>query len=79
MKEFTQARGSGRYNITYQTGFSFHCLGHVPGFGYRKGGGSKIIYSKIQPNLVLCYSHEWYGQRHDVFGAPLGLEEEAKD
>ena len=61
--------------VTYQTGFLFHRLGHAPGLGLfgTERGGVKNYISKIQPNLVLCYSHEWYGQRHDVFGPrPLG-------
>ena len=44
---------------TYQTGFSFDCLGHAPGVGHGGtveggggGGGVKNVFSKIQPDLV---------------------------
>ena len=43
---------NGRYK-TYQTGFSFGCLGHAPGVGLevqRGVGGS--FFSEIQPDLV---------------------------
>ena len=41
--------------ITYQTGFSFGCLGQAQGWdlGVPWGvGGKKIIFSEIQPDLV---------------------------
>ena len=40
---------------TYQTGFSFHRLGHDPGVGLRGTmgvGGSKNFFPQIQPDLV---------------------------
>ena len=40
---------------TYQTGFSFGCLGHAPGVGLKGtvgGWGSKNVFSEIQPDLV---------------------------
>ena len=47
---------------TYQTGFSFGCLGHAPavGLGGTSGGGGgggglsgqKIFFSEIQPDLL---------------------------
>ena len=40
--------------------------------GWYRGVGVKIIFSKIQSNLV-CESHEWHVQRHNIFGPhPLG-------
>ena len=41
---------------TYQTGFSFHRLGHAPGVGLRGTMGGwgvkKKLFSEIQPDLV---------------------------
>ena len=40
--------------ITYQMGFSFGRLGHVPGLGLVGAGGGvqKLNISEMQPNLV---------------------------
>ena len=46
---------------TYQTGFSFGCLGHAPGVGFGGtvgGWGGQHFSSEIQPDLV-CESLTW--------------------
>ena len=59
-------------------GFSFGRLDHAPGDGTLGGnggwgGGQKIYFSEIQPNLVCDYSYEWHVQRHNILGPrPLG-------
>ena len=62
---------------TYQTGFSFRCLGHAPAGwtkGYRGGlSGLKTFFPKF--NQIWCVSnlHQWHMQRHNFFGShPLG-------
>ena len=60
---------------TYQTGFSFGCLGHAPGVGLggNVGGGvvgvKKNVFSEIQPDFV--YELLTYGTIFWV-PAPLG-------
>ena len=53
---------------TYQTGFSFHRLGHDPGVGLRGTmgvGGQKTLFPKF--NQIWCVSnlHQWHMQRHN--------------
>ena len=63
---------------TYQTGFSFPCLGHAPGFGLggTVGGvesSKKFFFQKF--NQIWCVSnlHQWHMQQHNFFGPhPLG-------
>ena len=61
---------------TYQTGFSFGCLGHMPqgwDFGVLWGvGGPKKISPKIQPVWCVSYLHEWHMQTHN-FWVPIPL------
>ena len=62
---------------TYQTGFSFRCLGHAPGVGL--GGTMGVEWSKKiffwKFNQIWCVSnlHQWHMQRHNFLGPnPLG-------
>ena len=62
---------------TYQTGFSFRCLGHAPGCrtcGYRGVGESKkFLFPKFIQIWCVSYLLQWHMQRHDFFGPhPLG-------
>ena len=68
---------------TYQTGFSFCRLGHVPVVGLRGTvgiGGVKTFFSKIQPDLACELLTEWHMQPHNVrlIPAPWGLGEGPK-
>ena len=57
---------------TYQTRFSFGCLGHMPqgwDFGVLWGvGGPKKISPKIQSVWCVSYLHEWHMQPHNFLG-----------
>ena len=63
---------------TYQTGFSFRCLGHAPGVGLggyrgRLSGQKNIFFPKF--NQIWCVSnlHQWHMQRHNILDPhPLG-------
>ena len=61
---------------TYQTGFSFGCLGHAPGVGLGGtvgGCGVKKIFPKFNQIWCVSYLHEWHMQRHHFLGPrPLG-------
>ena len=62
---------------TYQTGFSFRCLGHAPGVGLggTVGGLSGPIFFFPKFNQIWCVSnlYQWHTQRHNIFGPhPLG-------
>ena len=53
--------------VTYQTVFSFDCLGHAKGVGLGVGG-QKFNFSKFKQIWCVIYSHEWHVQRHNYFG-----------
>ena len=62
---------------TYQTGFSFGCLGHAPGVGLGRTVGGWVVKKKKFPkfNQIWCvsYLHQWHIQGHNFFGPhPLG-------
>ena len=61
---------------TYQTGFSFHLLGHAPGVGLGDTVGverSKKKFLKFNQIWCVSYLHQWHMQRHNFFGPhPLG-------
>ena len=65
-----------KYIKTYQTGFSFGCLGHAPGVGLRgtKGGlGGQIFFLKFNQIWCVSYLHEWHMHGHHFLGPrPLG-------
>ena len=63
---------------TYQTGFSFRCLGHAPGVGLggTVGGGGglgvpKTFFPKFNQIWCVRYLHEWHMQRHKYLGPRL--------
>ena len=59
---------------TYQTGFSFRRLGHVPGVGLggtMGGWGSKNFFPKFNQIWCVSYLHEWHMQRHNFLGPRL--------
>ena len=68
---------------TYQTGFSFHRLGHTPGVRLRGTvggggggggggwGGVKIFFSKFNQIWCVSYLHQWHMQRHNFLGPRL--------
>ena len=70
----------------YQTGFSFHRLGHAPGVGLRGivggWGGQKTFSPKFNQIWCVSYLHEWNMQRHKFLGhrrgAAWGLREGSK-
>ena len=58
----------------YQTGFSFHRLGHAPGVALRGivgGWGSKTFPPKFNQIWCVSYLHEWHMQRHKFWGPRL--------
>ena len=61
---------------TYQTGFSYFCLGHAPGvrLGVPWGvGWSKIFFPKFSQIWCVNYLHQWHMRRHNFLGPhPLG-------
>ena len=62
---------------TYQTGFSFRCLGHAPGVGLGGTVGAWVVQKIFFPkfNQIWCVSnlHQWHMQRHKFLGPnPLG-------
>ena len=62
---------------TYQTGFTFRCLGHAPGVGLGGTVGGWVVKKKCFPkfNQIWCVSnlHQWHMQRHNFLGPnPLG-------
>ena len=59
---------------TYQTGFSFDCLGHAPGVGPggTMGVGRVNFFSEINQSWCVSYLHEWHMQRHNFWGPPPG-------
>ena len=61
---------------TYQTGFSFGRLGHVPGVRLRGTvgvWGVKIFFSKFNQIWCVSYIHAWHMHRHLFLGPhPLG-------
>ena len=67
--------------ITYQAGFSFGRLGHVPGvdLGVLGGWGQKLIFLQFNQTCCVSYSHEWLVQRHNcLVPAPWGFREGLK-
>ena len=44
-----------RYKTTYQTGFSFCPLGHVPGVGLWGAGGAQGVKNYFVSNMVMWY------------------------
>ena len=64
--------------ITYQTGFSFGCLGHAQGWDLGVpwglgGGGQNIFFLKFNQIWCVSYLHELHMQRHNFLGPqPLG-------
>ena len=68
---------------TYQTGFSFGCLGHALGVGLGgtvgAQGGQKKFFPKFNQIWCVCFLHEWYTHlRHFLSPAPWGLVEGPK-
>ena len=63
---------------TYQTGFSFRCLGHAQGVGLggTVGGlsGQKFFFRKFNQIWCVSYLHQWHMQPHNFLDLhPLGL------
>ena len=60
--------------ITYQTGFSFSCLGHAQGWDLGVPWGVGVIFfPKFNQIWCVSYSHEWHMRRHNFLGpCPLG-------
>ena len=56
---------------TYQTGFSFRCLGRAPGVGRGGLGGPKLFIPKSNQIWCVSYLNEWHMQRHNFFGPSL--------
>ena len=59
---------------TYQTEFSFGCLGHALGVGLGStvgggGGGPKTFFPKFNQIWCVSHLHEWHMQRHNFFGS----------
>ena len=54
---------------TYQTGFSFPCLGHAPGVGLGGTVGGWVVQKNFFPkfNQIWCVSnlHQWHMQQHN--------------
>ena len=61
---------------TYQTGFSFGCLGHAPGVGLGGtvgGWGCQFLFSKFIQIWCVSYLHQWLMHWHHFFCPdPLG-------
>ena len=59
---------------TYQTGFSFHRLGHAPLVGLMGTvgvWGGQQLFSKFNQIWCVNYLHEWHMQRHNFLGPRL--------